>query len=250
MGGWTGPDPRGRREGPEERLRAAERGGGSGIPAPRSPACAPRTPSCLLPPPPPAAAMTVSAPQRPSAPLRAPAAGRPPEPAAPPGQPRPHSRWPEESPPEAGRPASPFQAGSPGGPGDLGTSRHRHPPPHLRDRPPTDSGGPCPPPSRSLSGDPTGSPQTAGSVGAPRGWREGPRLGWVSLARAGEDCPPVGAGGGWVGAKGSHAAGAHPGVEAAETTFSRAGPFAAGLGRGSAASGVGDAMAGTCLLSG
>ncbi|XP_070267180.1 TRIO and F-actin-binding protein isoform X2 [Myotis yumanensis] len=58
MGGWKGPEPRGRREGPEERLRAAERGGGSGIPAPRSPACAPRTPSCLLPPPPPGAAMT------------------------------------------------------------------------------------------------------------------------------------------------------------------------------------------------
>ncbi|XP_036106863.1 TRIO and F-actin-binding protein isoform X1 [Molossus molossus] len=58
MGGWKGPEQRRGREGPEERRRAAERGGGSGIPAPLSPAREPFTPSCLLLPPSRGAAMT------------------------------------------------------------------------------------------------------------------------------------------------------------------------------------------------
>ncbi|XP_074231624.1 TRIO and F-actin-binding protein isoform X3 [Camelus bactrianus] len=58
MGGWKGPGQRRGREGPEERRRAAERGGGCGIPAPLNPAREPFPPSCLLLPPPRGAAMT------------------------------------------------------------------------------------------------------------------------------------------------------------------------------------------------
>ncbi|XP_032122588.1 TRIO and F-actin-binding protein isoform X3 [Sapajus apella] len=58
MGGWKGPGQRRGREGPEARRRAAERGGGGGVPALRSPARKPRLPSCLLLPPPRGAAMT------------------------------------------------------------------------------------------------------------------------------------------------------------------------------------------------